>query len=62
MMSVGRLIIFDVTALLTFEAAKLVAQTNQLSRPVDMAVFSPRIVIVGDMAKTEKAKRNVSYD
>ena len=62
MMSVGRLIVFDVTALQTFEAAKHVIARNHLSKPRDRAKFSPRIIIVGDMAKTDKQERTVSYD
>jgi hypothetical protein len=62
MMSVGRLVVFDVTALQTFEAAKHVVARNHLRRPSYRAKYSPRIIIVGDMAKTDKEERSVSYD
>ena len=62
MMSVGRLIVFDVSAVQTFEAAKHVIARNHLRRNRDRARYSPRIIIVGDMAKTDKKERSVSYD
>ena len=62
MMSVGRLIVFDVTAPESFEAAKVVIARNDLKKPKDRAKFSPRIIVVGDMAKTDKQERSVSYD
>jgi hypothetical protein len=54
--------VFDVTALQTFEAAKHVIARNHLRRNRDRARYSPRIIIVGDMAKTDKKERSVSYD
>ena len=64
MMSVGRLIVFDVTVSKSFEYAKIVLSLNNLNRPKDKVKYSPRIIVVGDMARTEEVgtERAIAYD
>ncbi len=63
-MSVGRLIVFDVTVPKSFEYAKIVLELNNLSKLNNIAKYSPRIIVVGDMAKTEEegTERAIAYD
>jgi predicted ATPase len=64
MMSVGRLIVFDVTVPKSFKYAKIVLALNNLKRQKDRVKYSPRIIVVGDMAKTEEegTERAIAYD
>ena len=52
MMSVGRLIVFDVTEKDTLTGAQKVIKCNPLYSPEDRAKFSSRIIVVGDIANT----------
>jgi hypothetical protein len=64
MISVGRLIVFDVTVPRSFEYAKIVLALNNLSRQKDKVKYSPRIIVVGDIARTEVkgTERAIAYD
>ena len=64
MMSVGRLIVFDVTVPKSFKYTKIVLALNNLKRQNDKVKYSPRIIVVGDMARTEEegTERAIAYD
>jgi hypothetical protein len=50
MMSVGRLIVFDIMQAESLAAAQKVIETNEFYLPKDRAKYSPRIILVGDSA------------
>jgi hypothetical protein len=49
-MSVGRLIVFDIMQSESLTAAQKVIETNHFYSPSDRAKYSPRIILVGDIA------------
>ena len=50
MMSAGRLIVFDIMQSESLAEAQKVIKSNEFYLPKDRAKYSPRIILVGDIA------------